>query len=94
MCYHQPVIVQYSPDSIGSLDSLSVASPAMSNVVNAELDRFEAEPGLTRWKRRAYAGVAPRTYGFDIVSRGEEFLVLWQQTSDSTITVVYIGVPI
>lgn len=86
--------VNYTAEALSALNALAANEPALNALLNDELDRFEAEPGLTRWKRRGYGGVTPRTYGFDVSSRRGDLLVLWQQTTDSTITVVYVGGPI
>ena len=83
--------VVYSPEALVSLSSLQVTRPALDLAVSNELDRFESEPGLTRWRRRAYSGVASRTFGFEVRASNDEVLVLWQQTAESKITVVYIG---
>ena len=85
------VEVVYSPEAVASLRSLQVTRPALDLAVSNEMDRFESDPGLTRWRRRAYSGVALRTYGFEVRASNDEVLVLWQQTADSKITVVYIG---
>jgi hypothetical protein len=86
--------IQYTSEAIASLDVLETLDPVLFAAVNDELDRFEAEPGLTRWRRRGYAGVAPRAYGFDVRGPADDQLVLWQQIDDSTITVWYVGTPI
>ncbi len=86
--------VQYTPEALAGLEALPASEPAIIRAVNDELDLFEAEPGLTRWKRRGFGGVSPRTYGFDIHAPRGELLVLWQQTTASMITVVYVGEPI
>lgn len=86
--------VHYTSEALASLEALATTDPAMAAAANDELDRFEADPGLTRWKRRGYAGVTPRAYGFAVRGSVDDLLVLWQQIDDTTITVWYIGAPI
>ena len=85
------VKVQYTPEAIATLRKLQTTNPRMFSAGIADLDSFEAESGLTRWRRRGYAGVTPRAYGFEIRGPVDDQLVLWQQADVETITVWYIG---
>ncbi len=84
----------YNPEAQACLDALESHDPRMFAAVDDELDVFEAEPGLTRWRRRGYSGLTLRAYGFNVRGPGDDFLVLWQQIDPSNITVWYIGPPI
>ena len=86
--------VQYTPEALASLEALESHDPQVFALVDDELNAFEAEPGLTRWKRRLYAGVVSRSYGFNVRGPVDDRLVLWQKIDSSTITVWYIGTPI
>lgn len=86
--------IRYTPEALAKLGAFLAADPAISRAVNNELDLFEADPSLTRWRKRVYSGVAARSFGFDVHAPSGDALVLWQQTTASNITVVYVGEPI
>ena len=83
--------VQYTDEAREGLARIEVELPQLAVVVNRELDAFEADPTLTRWRTRGYAGVTPRAWGFVVRGTTDEVLVLWNESPDPDVTIWHIG---
>lgn len=83
--------VLYTSEARAGLAQLEVDDTRLGEVVNRELDAFESDPTLTRWRARGYAGVTPRAWGFVVRGATGEALVLWSESPDPDVTIWHIG---
>lgn len=83
--------ILYTDEAREGLAQLEADNPPLAAIVNQELDAFEADPTLTRWRVRGYAGITPRAWGFVVRGATDEVLVLWNETPDPDATVWHIG---
>lgn len=83
--------VLYTVEAREGLAKIETDNPQLGEVVNRELDAFEADPTLTRWRARGYAGVTPRAWGFVVRGATGEVLVLWNESPDPDLTIWHIS---